>query len=145
MTASRFHSAACLSPSSRAWAARTSCWWLASLRRSWRARARRLSRGGRAGLVAAARELSPDLRISDDAARCIESVLPPDLLAVGVGAPVVIDPDLVDAPRAPRELGGHLGLEAETVLAQRKSLDHFAAEDLVTGLHVGQVQVGEEV
>src|SRR5262245_14255775 len=73
------------------------------------------------------------------------AIAPADLLALGVGAAVVADPQLVDPPVAPGHLGGDLGLEPEPVLLDDHRLDHLAPEGLVAGLHVGEVQVGEHV
>ena len=80
-----------------------------------------------------------------DAPHRPHAVAPADLLALGVGAAVVADAHLVDPAAGPGHLGGDLGLEAEAVLLDVDRLDHLAAEGLVAGLHVGQVQVGEHV
>src|SRR5437588_411621 len=73
----------------------------------------------------------------------------PDLhLAFLIGAAGVADGDLVDAPRgaaAAGDLGGDLRLEAEAVRLEVDALEHLTPEDLVTGLHIGQVQVSEHV
>ncbi len=53
-------------------------------------------------------------RVRDDAEQCAEAVAPTDLLAVGVRAAGVADPDLVDREVEPGDLGGHLGFDAET-------------------------------
>src|SRR5258706_917879 len=81
--------------------------------------------------------------VPDDTVDRAEPVAPADLLALGIGAPVVRDADLVDAHAQLGDLRGDLGLEAETVLLDRDRLDHLAPEGLVAGLHVGKVQVGE--
>ena len=58
---------------------------------------------------------------------------------------MIADADLVEGAAAPREPGGDLGIEAEAVLLQLDCLDDLAPEDLVAGLHVGEVEVGEAV
>jgi hypothetical protein len=83
--------------------------------------------------------------VAHDAVHRSHAVPPADLLALGVGASVVGDPDLVDPPPAGGDLGRHLRFEAEAVLFDLDRLDDLAAEGLVTGLHVGEVQVGEDV
>src|SRR5207247_11398615 len=73
------------------------------------------------------------------------AVLPADLLAFGVRAAVVGDADLVDPPVAGGDTRGDLRLEAEAVLLDVDRLDDLSTKDLVTGLHVGEVQVGRHV
>ena len=80
-----------------------------------------------------------------DAPEGADAVAPADLLALVVGAARVGDADLVDRAAELRDLGRDLRLEAEAVLFDRDALEHLAAEDLVAGLHVGQVQVREHV
>ena len=87
----------------------------------------------------------PRRRVPHDAVDRADAVLPPDLLALGVRAARVRDADLVDPPARGRDLRGDLGLEPEAVLLDLDRLDHLTPERLVTGLHVGEVQVGEHV
>jgi len=58
---------------------------------------------------------------------------------------VVADGDLVDPQLPLGAFHGDLGLEAETVGADGNALQQVGAEGLVTGLHVGDVEVGEHV
>ncbi len=75
----------------------------------------------------------------------LPSVPPADLLAFELGPPEIADRHLEDPETALGDLGGDLGLERKVVRAQRKRLQELGAEDLVAGLHVGQVEIGEEV
>ena len=84
-------------------------------------------------------------RVAHDRPEGRDGVLPADLLAFLVGAPVVRDRHLVDPVAAPRDLRRDLGLEAEAVRLDGDRLDDLAAKHLVAGLHVGEVQVGEHV
>src|SRR6059058_4387808 len=93
-------------------------------------------------------------RISPDIGRDAEAqdrpcrrhgVLPADLLPVRVAPPVVGDRHLVDAAAQVRHLGGELGLEAEALRADGQALQDVGPENLVAGLHVGEVQVGAHV
>src|SRR6185369_3744732 len=70
-------------------------------------------------------------------AQGFSAVFPSDLLAFFVGAPVVADGNFVDTQLAFGHLHGDLGLEAETVAADRNALQQVGAEDFVAGLHVG--------
>ena len=59
---------------------------------------------------------------------------------------MVGDGGLVDAEAMPGDLGREFRLETEAIGAQRPDpLQHLAPEDLVAGLHVGQVQVRQHV
>src|SRR5580765_1120679 len=71
--------------------------------------------------------------VAHGAPHAADAVLPGDLLALGVRAAVVGDRLFVDAPAAARDLGRDLGLEAESILAQRDVAQHVGAEDLVAG------------
>ena len=83
--------------------------------------------------------------VLDDRPERGEGVLQADLLPFLVGPAVVRDRHLVDAVAAPRDLRGDLRLDPEPARFDRDRLDDLAAEHLVAGLHVGQVQVGEHV
>ena len=74
-----------------------------------------------------------------------EAVLPADLLAFPIVAAVVGNGDLVYPKAEAGDLGGDLGLDAEAVRAQPHALHHLARHHFVAGLHVGKVQVGDEV
>ena len=74
-----------------------------------------------------------------------QAVLPADLLARAVVAARVGDGNLVDPASQLGQLHGDLGLKPE---ARRLKLDlpeDLAPDDLVAGLHIGQVEVGENV
>src|SRR5262249_4532546 len=86
--------------------------------------------------------------VADDAEERLKSVFQTDLLALFVGAPRVADRDFVDPPgwvAMPGDLGGHLRLKAEAVRFELQVGQHLAAEDLVAGLHVREIEVGEHV
>ena len=70
-----------------------------------------------------------------------DAIAPRDLLALVVVAAVVGDRLLVDAAAQPRDLRRDLRLEPEPVRLDLDLPQHLAAEDLVAGLHVGEVQV----
>ncbi len=70
-----------------------------------------------------------------------DAVTPADVLAFCIGAAVIRDRNLVDARPPLRQAGGHLGLEAESVRSQTEPLQHVPPDRLVTGLHVGEIQV----
>src|SRR4051812_2706513 len=89
--------------------------------------------------------LPPEQPEPHEAPRRVDAVPPRDLLALGVAATVVGDADLVDRPPCPRDLHGELRLEAEPVRRERDLVEDLAAEDLVAGLHVREVQVGDHV
>src|SRR5262249_20478382 len=42
-------------------------------------------------------------------------------------------------------LGRDFGLEAEAIGLQGDALKDFAAKDLVTGLHIGELEIGEDI
>src|SRR5207244_5416212 len=86
-----------------------------------------------------------DSRVADDAEQGPDAVPPADLLPLRVRAPRVRDADLVDPPPAPGHLGGDLGFETEPVLSEVEALEHLTPESLEAGLHVRQVEVGEDV
>src|SRR6266581_9630737 len=91
------------------------------------------------------RPSSVEEAVPDDAADRRDAVLPGDLLPRIVSSPVVRDRDFVDPAAEARDLRRELGLEPEPVGAEPKPLQERRAEDLVAGLHVRQVQVGEHV
>jgi hypothetical protein len=75
-----------------------------------------------------------------------DRILHADLLPFFVGSSVIGDAHFVDADlREAGDLRGHFGFEAEAFLLEPDLLDEFGAEELVAGLHIGQVQVGEHV
>jgi hypothetical protein len=92
-----------------------------------------------------ARARSAEEVVLHDAPEGAEAVFPADLFAFLVGAAFVGDADFVQAAAAGGDLGGDLGLEAEAVFLDGDGADEVAAEDLVAGFHVGEVEVGEDV
>jgi hypothetical protein len=72
-------------------------------------------------------------------------VLESDLLPLVVRPPVVGDRDLEEAIPAARDLRRDLRLDAEAGRLDGERLDHLAPEDLVAGLHVREIQVGQHV
>src|SRR6185503_8012788 len=83
--------------------------------------------------------------VLDDAVDGTKPVPVTYFLALGVGAAVVRDADLVDANAELGHLGGDLGLEAEAILLDLDGLDDAAAKRLIACLHVREVQVREHV
>ena len=81
----------------------------------------------------------------EDDAEGFEAVFPADFLAFFVGAAVVTDGHFVNAEFAFGALHDDFGLEAETVGADGDALEQVGAKDLVTGFHVGEVEVAEHV
>ena len=81
-----------------------------------------------------------------DAPTAAHAVAPADLLALGVRATGVGDADLEDAAaQCRRPWPSAPGSTPKRSSSMLDLLEHLAAEDLVAGLHVGQVQVGEHV
>src|SRR5262245_55478027 len=90
-------------------------------------------------------DAAPPRAIFDDAPDGAHAVFPVDLLALCVRAARVRDADFVDTAVESRDLCGDFRLEAKPILLDADALDDLAAEDLVTGLHVGEVQVREGI
>src|SRR5262245_59926512 len=86
-----------------------------------------------------------DLGVGEEAVGGVHAIAPPDLLALGVGTPVVADADFVDPAVQAGDLGGQLRLDAEAGLFDLDPLQHVAPEGLVPRLHVGEVEVGAGV
>ena len=75
-----------------------------------------------------------------------ETILPAYFLAFLVSAAVVGDAHFINADAFETSyFGSHLGFKAETLLLEKDALDNICPEQLVAGLHVGEVQVGEHV
>ncbi len=74
-----------------------------------------------------------------------DPIPPTDLLPFLVTAPVVGDGDLIDPPPSLGDPYGEFRLDPKAFGLQFKTLKNFAPEDLVTGLHVSQVQVGKHI
>src|SRR5579864_6211911 len=74
-----------------------------------------------------------------------QTILPADLLALGISSPGIADSDFVYATTQSRNLGNNLRLETEAIFFDPDALNDFAPEDFVTNLHIGQIQVREHV
>jgi len=83
--------------------------------------------------------------IFEDRIQCAKTVAPADFFTFLIRSAMVADADLVDDHVELRNFGGDLGFEAEAVLLDCDPLEHLAFEDLVAGLHVGEVEIGEHV
>src|SRR5574337_313222 len=83
--------------------------------------------------------------VADDAPERLHAVFPGNLLAFFVGAAGVADGYFVDAPVAFGDFRGDLRLKAEAVRLQAHALQHFPPEDLVTSLHVGELQICADI
>ena len=68
-----------------------------------------------------------------------------NLLSLRVVAAAVGDRHLEDAAPQFGDLDGDLRLEAKPIRSQRDALEELGSEDLVAGLHVGEVQVRQDV
>ena len=88
---------------------------------------------------------TPRKRILDDTPDGADAVFPIDLLALGVGAPVVGDSDFVDADTLLGELGGDLRLESKAIFLDRDGLNDFPPHGLVACLHIREIQIGEHI
>src|ERR1700741_63797 len=83
--------------------------------------------------------------VPDDAPQRLNAVFPGDFLPLFVSSSRVTDRDLVDTPVAFGDLRRNLRLEPEPVGLYLDTLQHFAAEGLVAGLHIGEFQVCSHV
>ena len=72
-------------------------------------------------------------------------ILPPYFLSLFIGASPVADSYLIDTQVAAGELDRDLWFETEAVFLDRDRLNHFAVEGLITGFHVGEIDVGEAI
>ena len=90
--------------------------------------------------------LRPKRPVLQDAVDGAHAVLPADFFAFFKGASVVADSDLIDTDFGHAgDFGSDFGLESEAIFAQLEWLNEVAAKELVAGLHVGKVQVGEHI
>jgi hypothetical protein len=81
-----------------------------------------------------------------DAPYGTDPVLPSDLLALCIRAPVVADAHLVNAHAGhTRQLGRYLRFKAEAALFQIEPFGDAGPDQLVAGLRVRQVQIVERV
>ncbi len=75
----------------------------------------------------------------------MEPITPTDVLAFGVTAPAVRDRYLKDARSPLGEPGGYLGLDAEAIAFEPQVLQDVGGNRLVTRLHVGEVEIVENI
>lgn len=68
-----------------------------------------------------------------------------DLLALDIGTRVIRNPHFVDAKPPIRDLRHDLRFESESILLDFDRLDHLTPEDLITSLHVREVEIREDV
>src|SRR5215471_18190408 len=83
--------------------------------------------------------------VAQDAPESGEAVAPGDFLAFGVGAAGVGDGHFVDSPVALGDFSGDFGFEAEAIRFELDVLQDFPAKDFVTGLHVREFEIRENV
>src|SRR5207248_5281454 len=74
-----------------------------------------------------------------------DPIFPADFLSLSVGSAVIRDADLINPRSSPRNLRDKFGFDAEPFLLDSKAIQEFASKNLVTTLHIGQVQVGKHV
>ena len=76
-----------------------------------------------------------------------QTVFPANLLAFLVGSRLIVDGTLVDSEFVPCHLNGNFRLKTEAVLFEERSyfLYSLAPEELVAGLHIAYVQIGEHI
>ena len=74
-----------------------------------------------------------------------KTIAPADFFTLGVGSAVVADPHLIDGAAQPGDFGGDFGLKPKAVFLQGDLFQDFPAEDFITGLHVGDIDVGQHV
>ena len=74
-----------------------------------------------------------------------DAVFPADLLAFFVGSPAVADTHFKNTTSLACHLGGDFRLKAEAVFLDVDALNDLAFKDLVTGFHVGEIQIREHV
>ena len=76
----------------------------------------------------------------------MESIFPIDLFPFLVCPPVIRDANLINPdPGYPGDLGSHLRLKSEPLLAQVYLLDNFSPEKFITGFHIREIQVGKHI
>src|SRR5947207_13926758 len=79
--------------------------------------------------------------VFDDGVEGANSIAPGNFLSFIIGTAVVRDTDFVNPAAGTGYFGGDFGFESETVFAQVKVPDDGRAECLVTGFHVGEINV----
>ena len=83
--------------------------------------------------------------ISQDAPECGDAVFPGNLLTLRVGPARIRNRHFVNTPISFRDLRGYFRLKAEPIGSQTDAVQHLATKNLVTGLHIAQVQVGKNI
>src|SRR5215469_16543943 len=83
--------------------------------------------------------------IFQDAADCAEAVPPVDFLALCVGTATVGNGDFVNWDAKLSNLGRDLRFESKMILVECELLKHFASERFGAALHIGEIQIREDV
>src|SRR5947208_11291321 len=79
--------------------------------------------------------------VFDDGVEGADSIAPGNFLSFFIGPAVVRDTDFVNPAAGAGYFGGYFGFESETVFAQINVPDNGSAKCLVTGFHVGEIDV----
>src|SRR5262249_17737084 len=74
-----------------------------------------------------------------------DTIPPANLLALSICTTAIRDRQLPDARVCLREACGDLDFEPEPIRCERQTLEQVAADELVTGFDVGEVQVAEDI
>src|SRR5437868_191638 len=117
----------------------------AQIRASRSSAARRNARSGRLSRRRPICWIRSEQVVFQNAAKGGDSVAPADLLAFKIGTAVIGDAHLVHATSHLRNLCRDLRFKTESFLFYLKLLQHIAAKDLVTSLHVSEVQVSKAI
>src|ERR1700686_5734919 len=83
--------------------------------------------------------------IADNAPQSLDAVFPGNLLAFFVRAPRISNRHFVDAPLVLCDLGRNLRFESKSVRLDLNSRQNLSPENLVTRLHIRQLQVREDI
>jgi hypothetical protein len=75
----------------------------------------------------------------------MDAVLPPNLLAFGIGAAGITDADLVNSAAKLGNLGRNLGLETKAILFESDTLDDLPSKDFVASLHIREIEIAEHI
>ena len=81
----------------------------------------------------------------DNRENSLYPILPTDLLAFGVGAATVTNGGFIDAKVFFCYFGSKLWFEPKAVRLELYVTENLPPEDLVTGFHVCQVEVGQSI
>src|SRR5258708_6678572 len=90
------------------------------------------------GLLVA--ELEPN-----DAPKCLHAVFPGDFFPLFIRPPGIADWHFINSPVALGNFCGNFRLKSKPIRFQLNILQHLAPEHLVARLHIGQLQVGENI